>query len=100
MSVEDVQKWVDRLNAMTPEQIRRLMWEEDIQGRVQDSLCCPLSVLIWKKTGSRVSTCGAYIRSVKGNSYLNVSESVRKFVYAVDNLEYPELIEDEEGVDE
>lgn len=98
--MSDVEAWVNKLSAMDPEDIRKMMVAEGIKGRPLACDRCPIALLLQTK-------CDGYV--IAGYSFITMGDldvqapvmekydtpsSVVRFMSAFDGSQYPELLVD------
>lgn len=99
--MSDVEAWVNKLSAMDPEDIRKMMVEEGIKGRPLACDRCPIALLLQAKSGEQVIAGYTYI-AVRAecdfpwatSEMHDTPSSVIRFMSAFDGSQYPELLVD------
>jgi hypothetical protein len=92
--MSDLAAWVDKLGAMSSQEIRTLLRDEGIKGFAQLSARCPLANFLVAKCGGTIyvghHTIGRY--SGVTSETIDTPNTVSEFVGNVDYYAYPELI--------
>ncbi len=91
VKLDQVRGWLEKLGAMTPDEIARFLAEEKCTGW-SSGLHCPIANFLREKTGLEVLVDGYQVQV--GHSLgptIRAPQSVDQFVDMFDGHEYPEL---------
>lgn len=92
--MSELEAWIDKLNHMSTEDIRKLLVAEGIQGKQQEASNCPLARFLKSKGAGDIAVthAGVFYMDVDVTGPQHVwSESVSNFVIRFDGGEFPQL---------
>ena len=95
--MSDLQAWIDKLGAMSTEDIRELMQQEGIKGLPCHAMACPIARFLRSKVDQDIRVSNYRIYAHEGIAYTwntKTPQTVREFVSRFDNTVYPELVQD------
>ncbi len=84
--MSELQAWVEKLSHLKPEEIRKLMQDEGIQGDRCDAGKCPVARFLQRQCGIHVDVGAHFVNDLQSPS------SIKTFISEFDQSWYPELI--------